>query len=242
MSGIVVHKNVVTQLALMNDFTKLPSGKICLLYGDKRVFQLSLLLASHALLKNKSLAVVDGCNRFSVYSISYFARQHHFDPERLLRRIFISRGFTSYQMEAVVNDKLVPFLNRVNSNTALIFGLLDTFYDEQVPFREVKGMLRRIIIQLDRMRRQGFSILLASTEWDIRPRERNQLFDSLKQVADTVYKLAAECPEGFQRVVKNKDRGQKNIDIQDEIKLLIEKERSKNCGTHTAYIHKDNRQ
>jgi hypothetical protein len=220
MSNIVIHKNVVTQLALMNDFTNLPSGKICLIYGDKRVFKLSLLLASQTLIKNKSLAVIDGCNRFDVHAISNFARQRRINPEVLLKRIYVSRGFTSYQMEAAINDRLVPFLKRLGSNTALIFGLLDTFYDEQVPFREVQGMLHRIITHLDRMRRQGISILLTSTEWNVLPKERNQLFDSLKQVADTVYKLATTSPEIVQ----------KKLEINDEIKLLVEKERSKTYG------------
>ncbi len=231
MSDIVIYKNVVTQLSLMNDFASLPSGKICLLYGDKRVFQLSLLLASNALLKNKPLAIIDGCNRFDVHTITNFARQRRISPEVLLKRIFVSRGFTSYQMEAAVNDRLVPFLNRIGSNTALIFGLLDTFYDNQVPLREVKGMLRRIVIQLDKMRRQGFSILLTSKEWNVLPTERNQLFDSLKQIADTVYRLVAVASEVAPK-----------IDVNDEIKLLVEKERSKKYGQNTAYIHKNNRQ
>ena len=240
MSNIVVHKNVVTQFALMNDFANLPSGKICLLYGDKRVFSLSLLLASQALIKSKSLAVVDGCNRFNVHTISHFARQRRINPEALLKRIYVSRGFTSYQMEAAVNDRLAPFLERIGSNTALIFGLLDTFYDEQVPLREVQGMLRRIVVQLDKMRRQGISILLASTEWNVQPKERNQLFDSLKQVADTVYKLAVTAPEYVQQVTVDKNRKQK-LELNNEIKLLVEKERSKEHGQNTPNIYKNNR-
>jgi uncharacterized protein YdcH (DUF465 family) len=240
MSNIVVHKNVVTQFALMNDFADLPSGKICLLYGDKRVFSLSLLLASQALIKSKSLAVVDGCNRFNVHTISHFARQRRINPEVLLKRIYISRGFTSYQMEAAVNDRLVPFLERIGSNTALIFGLLDTFYDEQVPFREAKGMLQRIVIQLDKMRRQGISILLASTEWNVQPSERNQLFDSLKQVADTVYKLAVTAPEYVQQVTADKNRKQK-LEFNDEIKLLVEKERSNEYGKNASNVYENNR-
>jgi hypothetical protein len=241
MSNIVVHKNVVTQFALMNDFENLPSGKICLLYGDKRVFSLSLLLASQALIKSKSLAVVDGCNRFNVHTISHFARQRRINPEILLRRIYVSRGFTSYQMEAAVNDRLTPFLERIGSNTALIFGLLDTFYDEQVSLREAKGMLGRVVIQLDKMRRQGISILLASTEWNVQPKERNQLFDSLKRVADTVYKLAVTAPENVQQVTVDKNR-KKKLEFNDEIKLLVEKERDKNYGQNTPNIYKNNRQ
>ena len=237
MPAIEVPNNVITHLALVEYFAKSQSGKICLLYGDERVFSLSLLLASHTLAKNKTLAVIDGCNRFGVHTISTFARQRRIRPEVLLKKIYISRGFTSYQMEAALTERLVPFLKRIGSDTALVFGLLDTFYDEQVPFREVKEMLRRILLYLDRMRRQGISILLVSKDWNIRPGERNQLFDTMKQAADTIYRLA-EISTELDKQIKTKRR---NLDANDEIKFLVEKERSKNYGQNTPNIYENNR-
>lgn len=216
MHNIIVHSQTITQATFTNEFTDLPAGSIFLIYGSKRIFPLSLLLASHVLIKGKSIAIVDGCCRFDVQTISNFARQRRINPEILLKRIFISRGFTSYQMEAAINNRLELFLKKINSNTVLIFGLLDTFYDEQVPFYQVKNMLQRIVVHLNRMKEKGISILLASEERKVLPKERNQFFDILKQNADTIYQLLEE---------------------NNDIKLL----RSKNYGTHTANIHKNNR-
>ena len=88
-------------------------------------------MAAHAMAGGNSIAVVDGCNRFDVHALSRFARIRKIDPNKFLNRIFISRGFTCYQMEQAIAHKLPSFLSTIHSNTALIFGLLDTFYDEQ---------------------------------------------------------------------------------------------------------------
>jgi len=113
------------------------SGKIFLLYGARPVFFLALQMAAQAMTGNQSIAVVDGCNRFDVHALSRFARIRKIDPTEFLNRIYISRGFTCYQMEQAIAWKLPNFMNKVHSRTALIFGLLDTFYDEQASVREV---------------------------------------------------------------------------------------------------------
>lgn len=162
-------------------------GKVFLLYGDPLAFRFSLLLAAQLLRGGASLPLIDGCNRFDVHTITRFARERRLDADALLRRIYVSRGFTCYQMEAAVSDRLPAFLRRINSKTALIFGLLDTFYDEQVPLREVRQMLRRVLGTLAAMKQDNCSLLLTCTEWDVRPEERNELFTRLKAGMDRVY-------------------------------------------------------
>lgn len=179
----------ITYDALSRQFTAAPPGKLYLLYGDPVVFRFALALASHALLCRASIAVVDGCNRFDAHSIARFAREHGCSPDRFLNRIFVSRGFTCYQMEAVVNDRLLPFLRRIGGNTAMIFGLLDTLYDEQAPLREVHSILRRMVVRLHDMKSEGISLLLASRRWNVPDRERNALFPVLQSGMDTVCRV-----------------------------------------------------
>jgi len=71
----------------------------------------------------------------------------------------------------------------------MIFGLLDTFYDEQASFREVQQILRRLLGTLQDIKASGVSVLLACTEWNVLPKERNQLFTTLKTGMDTIYRL-----------------------------------------------------
>ena len=178
----------IASQALVQSFVA-PPGKVCLLYGDKFIFNLSLRMAAYAMAQGNSVAVVDGCNRFNVHLLSRFARERRIDPDEFLRRIFISRGFTCYQMEQAVSARLPLFLESIGSNIAMIFGLLDTFYDEQASFREVQQILRRLLGTLQEIKASGVSVLLACTEWNVLPKERNQLFTTLKTGMDTIYRL-----------------------------------------------------
>ncbi|MBI4429845.1 MAG: hypothetical protein HY562_12090 [Ignavibacteriales bacterium] len=166
-----------------------PPGKTILLYGDKSIFPLSLTLAAHAIGEGNTIAVVDGCNRFDVHLLTRFARERGLDPQAFLRRAFVSRGFTCYQMEQAIAGRLPAFLKSIHSSTAMIFGLLDTFYDEQARFREVQQILTRLLASFEQMKRSGISLLLACLELNVLPEERNQLFATLKHGVDSVYRL-----------------------------------------------------
>jgi len=182
-----------------------PQGKVYLLYGDDTVFRLSHRVGAQVLGQGGSVALVDGANRFDVHAIVRFAREQRLDPDALLRRLFISRGFTCYQMEAAVTERLPSFLERTGSRTALIFGLLDTFYDEQAPLRDVESILLRVQRALLDMKERGVSILLASTEWNVLPAERNLLLEHLKLGMDRVYRLEMQGEQSLQLVVERSE-------------------------------------
>ncbi|MGD0337460.1 MAG: hypothetical protein ABSB78_01585 [Bacteroidota bacterium] len=179
----------ITYDALSRRFTAAPPGKLYLLYGDAVIFRFALALASHALSHQAAIAVVDGCNKFDAHSIARFAREHRYSPDDFLNHIFISRGFTCYQMEAVVNDRLLPFIQRIGGNTAIIFGLLDTLYDEQAPLNEVRNILRRMVMRLHDMKAVGISVLLASRQWNVPDQRRNALFTTLQSGMDIVCRV-----------------------------------------------------
>jgi hypothetical protein len=185
-----IHDHAATSgsSSIIRAFAEKP-GKVFLLYGERPIFQLSLQMAAHAMAGGNSLAVVDGCNRFDVHALSRFARTRKIDPNKFLNRIFISRGFTCYQMEQAITHKLPSFLSTIRSSTALIFGLLDTFYDEQASLREVRQILQRLLVSFQIMKASGTSLLLVCLERTVAPPERNQLFATLKKGVDRVYKL-----------------------------------------------------
>jgi hypothetical protein len=184
------------------EFFATPEGKVCLLYGDGAIFPLALRMAARAMTSGAAIAVVDGANRFNVHLLTRFARERRIDPDAFLRRIYISRGFTCYQMEQAVIHRLPAFLRTIDSRTALVFGLLDTFYDEQASLREVRQILSRILDAFRHMRSDGISLLLVSREQRVLPAERNQLFDTLRDGMDRVVQLQEE--EGRIRLVETK--------------------------------------
>lgn len=179
---------IVSTDALSGRFIN-PPGKLYLLYGRQEIFHLSLFVASKILAQHRPIAVVDGANRFDAYYLARILREQYGDPEPFLNHIYVSRGFTCYQMEAAITQRLPEFLCRMKSKTAMILGLLDTFYDEQAQFSEVRQSLQRILKKLHEMKKDGVSILLTSLEMKVLPKERNQLFRMLKSSADQVYRL-----------------------------------------------------
>jgi hypothetical protein len=194
--------------SLIRQFEADPPGKLFCLHGDTSVFRLSMYAASSALLRGAPIALVDGTNRFDVYYIAEFARKvtsqrltkERVTPEQLLRNIFIARAFTCYQMEATITDRLPAFLKRTGASIAVIFGLLDTFYDEQAPLFEVKASVKRIIASLHRLKQENISVLLASLDMKLESKERNGLFQQLKTEMDQVFYLT-QSGEG-QRMVR----------------------------------------
>ncbi|MGA7159472.1 MAG: hypothetical protein WBZ48_00605 [Bacteroidota bacterium] len=174
--------------ALVQHFAA-PPGKTYLLYGEKPIFLLSLRIAAHGMALGSSVAVVDGCNRFNVHFLSQFARERKLNIDDFLHRIFVSRGFTCYQMEQAIVHRLPLFLGTINSRTAMVFGLLDTFYDQQAPLGEVRQILHRVIAAFQEMKTEGISILLVCKKLNVLPKERNELFTTLQAGVDTVYRL-----------------------------------------------------
>lgn len=173
----------------MTDVFASPSGKLWLLYGEHLVFRLAHRVAGHVLRTGAAVALVDGANRFDIQAIVRFAQEHRSDPDEMLRRMYISRGFTCYQVEAAVTERLPAFLGRSGARSALIFGLLDTLYDEQAPMRDVRAILERTVTALRALSGEGISVLLASTDWRVLPEERNRLLGELKRAMDRVYRL-----------------------------------------------------
>jgi len=194
-------QSLIPYSTLARQFQSAPPGKIyCLMGADSSVFRLSLTMASQALLRGVPIAVVDGSNRFDAYLIAEAARQITSDrsagrrvtPEELLSRIFVARAFTCYQMEATITERLPAFLRRIHAPVAMVFGLLDTFYDDQAPLFEVKASVERIICALHAMKKENISLLLASKEIKVESKERNGLLPRIHAAMDQVYWLDVE--------------------------------------------------
>jgi hypothetical protein len=192
--------NAVSYTMLVEQFRAAPPGKLFCLHGDRMVFRLSLAAASQALAAGIPMTLVDGTNRFDLYYIADFARRlagqqtrgRRRTPEEFLDNIFISRAFTCFQMEAVITDRLLPFVRAKGSPVVIVFGLLDTFYDEQAPLHEVKASVERIIAALLRLRHEHVSVLLASLDNRSVSKERGGLFPRLASAMDSVYAVVEE--------------------------------------------------
>ncbi len=186
----------ISYAALVSRFHAEPHGKLFCLHGDPTVFRVALSAASQALLRGKTVAVVDGANRFDAYFIAEFAR--HVEarggppPGELLDRIHVSRAFTCYQMEAVITERLPKFLERTGSRIAVVFGPLDTFYDDQAPFFEAKAGMDRMTTTLRQLRDRDIGVLIASQDVRLASRERRSLFPRFSAAMDAVFTVGQD--------------------------------------------------
>ncbi len=197
---------LVPYSTLVQQFKAAPPGKLYCLHGAGSVFRLSLSAAAHVLLGGIPITLVDGTNHFDAYYIAEFARRMASSggpsPDELLNNIFISRAFTCYQMEAVITERLPAFVLKKSSPVAIIFGLLDTFYDEQASLSDVRAGVRRIIGALHQLKQAKISVLLASLDVKPESKERSALFPQVCSIMDEVYVVTEE--EGRPRIVKHR--------------------------------------
>jgi hypothetical protein len=102
------------------------------------------------------ILVLDGGNRFAGYRIMQHLRLLVPDPTSALRRIFVRRAFTCYQVSAMLDE------TPSRSQPSLLLDMLATFYDENVPLSEASRLLECCLRQVERLAQVG-SLLVTLT-------------------------------------------------------------------------------
>ncbi len=161
----------------------LPPGCLGALYGPKSVLRLYPWLVSPVLLAGEAVLVVDGGNSFNSYDFSEIAQRAGRGPEEVLKRIHISRAFTCHQVLALVR-KTGAFARRVRARVIILPGLMDTYYDEAIPAREVRRVWEATRAHLGRLARENFLLLAVCP--DHLMEEKRPLRASLAQMAGRV--------------------------------------------------------
>lgn len=171
-----------------------PPGRIALLCGGREIFPLALALAAAT---RQPFAVVDGAMRFNSYTLSRIAVSLGQPPKELLRRTHVTRSFTAFQTEAALSIKLPRFLRSSGCRLAVILGLLDTYYDEQIRPRECRHSIARVASALRDLTRGNVHILIADVEVSPAPPGKEMLFRALRSAAGMVITLERAAPDGF---------------------------------------------
>jgi len=91
------------------------------------------------------MTVLDGGNRFPAYRLIRLICSRSPDPSTTLQHTFLRRAFTCYQMSALL--EATPALPQ----PYILLDLLATFYDEQIPVREVGRLLDGCLRQIERL-------------------------------------------------------------------------------------------
>jgi len=116
--------------------------------------------------KGIDVIVLDGANRFDPYMASSFARDALIPPERLLKRIRIARAFTCYQMATLMGERLVSLLRQEEEAAprqkpwVIVLGPTTTFFDKDVPEREVRPLFEKSLKRVEEMAMGGIPFFL----------------------------------------------------------------------------------
>jgi hypothetical protein len=130
----------------------------------------------------------DGGNRFDGYFVARLARRLTPQPRTALRKMHLSRAFTCFQLAELLEHTPARGLREPNAGPLFVLDLLNTFYDESVPLRDVERLLGVVITHLKRLAAVG-PVIVGAREPVSLVKERWGLLHQLQASADTTWML-----------------------------------------------------
>lgn len=92
-----------------------------------------------------AIRVVDGGNLFNVLILNRMIRYKTDNVNEVLKRIYISRAFTCYQMTTMLQNL------SIDHGPVFVLDLLNTFYDESVDNEQSRRLLMKSISYLKKL-------------------------------------------------------------------------------------------
>jgi hypothetical protein len=167
-------------------------GQLLLFSGHHRLLSLGHYLVAWRVIEQESVIFVDGANFFDLPLITKLARQLQRDSRRFLERIHISRAFTVHQLEAVVGERLGAAMNKYSSRLCFVSGLLETFFDEEVPIWEAVRILNRVMRRLKFLTDQGHRVIILAPSPSAPSVKRMGLVPLVRKYADRIFTLSED--------------------------------------------------
>lgn len=167
--------------------------RLSLFWGTRAPAQTLLILFTLLAARGETPRLFDGGNRFDGYFVARLARRLTPRPRVVLSRMRLSRAFTCFQLaELIENTPTEPQADRngppADSSPLFVLDLLNTFYDESVPPRDVERLLARVIAHLKRLAAVG-PVIVGAGEPQSLVKERWGLLDQLQAAADLTWML-----------------------------------------------------
>ncbi len=143
-------------------------GDFALLCGSPSIISITSLLCVRAQVPiqlgglGSKVVFIDGGNTFRLYNIARLAQLHHLDPAETLKRIFISRAFTAYQLTSLIMEKLEETVKTHNTKIVIISDVAGLFLDDDVPSEEAERVYSQIVSYLSNFAKKHQIIVIAT--------------------------------------------------------------------------------
>ena len=183
-------QKVITPAAL--DAVAQDRGQLVEFLGDRALFALGHYFLSWRLLHDEPVVLVDGANIINLALILRLTHDLNPDRRKMLDQIHLSRAFTIHQLEAVIGDRLEPAMRKYQSRVCFISGLLDTFYDEEVPMWEATRILRRVMEKLRALADLGYRVIVLASDPTSNTTRKRSLLPLVTKGADRIFALVNE--------------------------------------------------
>jgi len=148
----------------------IPVSKLSALYGNKVCQRLGEQLCVRAQLPftagglDSSSIFIDGGNLFDPYHVAHYASKLGKDRETILSRVFVSRAFTSYQLAALIFEKLPELIDQRNARLVVVANLFDMFMDAEIEPAERTETVRLLCCFLARFAAENeIAVVVVST-------------------------------------------------------------------------------
>src|SRR3989304_3341033 len=175
----------------MRDLLPLPPSPqgLVVLTGPDACLTVGLLLALQGAIATRPLLVIDGANAFDPYLISDLARRLGLAPQTLLRQIRISRVFTCYQLEALLEERLPRVRERFDPYGLFLSGPLEPLLDEEGQRGGGGRGFRQFLAAPARVREWPGPVVAASPDATPPPPGREHFLPQLKRRARRVFRV-----------------------------------------------------
>lgn len=125
----------------------LKSGSFLLLETRNRK-QTDMLLLAASLAFNQGATIIDGGNHFNAYTVVNAVRVITANLS-IINRLQIARAFNCHQI--VTLSQQIP----LDGRPCLLIDLLDLFQDDNVPYQHRVFLIKKLLYQIGRVRRQA---------------------------------------------------------------------------------------
>lgn len=156
--------------------------RLTLLWGTRAPTRTLLALLTIVAARGEPVRVFDGGNCFDGYFVARLARRLTVDAQAVLGRIHLSRAFTCFQLAELIER------SPAESRPLFLLNMLDTFYDESVPLREVERLLANSLSQIKRLAAAA-PLIVGAQEPRSLVKDRWSLLDHLQTAADDAWLL-----------------------------------------------------